>query len=93
MLKIVELKARAAAAGVDRIEIDRSHALRAGFASDKLPNKKQIAAIVDLFPGRLIFHTKEGFGLTVKGMRSAGGASAPLRDLENLLKSLEFSDK
>ncbi len=93
MLKIVELKARAAATGVDRIEIDRSHALRAGFASDKLPSKKQIAAIVDIFPGRLIFHTKEGFGLTVKGLRSAGGASDPLRDLENLLKSLEFSDK
>jgi transcription-repair coupling factor (superfamily II helicase) len=93
MLRIVELKARAAAAGIDRVEIDRSRTLKAGFSSDKLPSKKQIASIVDLFPGRLIFHTREGFGMTVKGPRAGDGSPDTLLDLENLLKSLEFSDK
>ena len=93
MLKIVELKARAAAAGIERVEIDRALTLKASFSGDKLPSKKQIAAIVDLFPGRLIFHTREGFGMTVKGPRAADGKPDTLRDLENLLKSLEFSDK
>jgi transcription-repair coupling factor (superfamily II helicase) len=93
MLRIVELKARAAAAGIDRVEIDRSLTLKASFSGDKLPSKKQIASIVDLFPGRLIFHTREGFGMTVKGLRSADGKPDILRDFENLLKSLEFSDK
>jgi transcription-repair coupling factor (superfamily II helicase) len=93
MLRIVEIKARAAAAGIERIEVDRSFTLRAGFSSDRLPGRRQIATIVELFPGRLTFHTKEGFALTVKQARAGAAPPDPLGDVENLLKSLEFSDK
>ena len=93
MLKIVELKVRAGPAGIAKAEIDRSLALKVSFSSNRPPNKKQIAGIVDLFPGRLTFHTREGLGMTLKGARAGEGRPDAMADLEKLLKLLEFSDK
>jgi transcription-repair coupling factor (superfamily II helicase) len=76
MLRLVAFKARAAAAGIEKVEINRAGILIASFSSEKTPDKKRIAGIVDLFPGRLAFHTKEGFGMTVRSEK----AGAPRRD-------------
>jgi transcription-repair coupling factor (superfamily II helicase) len=93
MLKIVEFKVRAGPAGIAKAEIDRSLALKVSFSSNRPPNKKQIAGIVDLFPGRLTFHTREGLGMTLKGARAGEGRPDAMAALEKLLKLLEFSDK
>ena len=93
LLKIVEFKARAGAAGLEKVEIDRAGGLKASFMKDRVPGKKQIAGIVDLFPGRLTFLTREGFGMTLKGARAGEGRPDGMADLEKLLKLLEFSDK
>jgi transcription-repair coupling factor (superfamily II helicase) len=93
LLKMVELKTRASAAGIERAEIDRSEALMVFFSQQRLPDKRKIASIVDLFPGRLTFHTRDGFGMTLKGARPGENRPDGVTDLENLLKLLEFSDK
>jgi transcription-repair coupling factor (superfamily II helicase) len=93
MLKILELKVRAGAAGIEKMEIDREGGLKVAFSADKLPGKKEIAGIVELFAGRLSFQTREGFGMSLKGRRASGGGLDALADLENLLKLLEFSGK
>jgi transcription-repair coupling factor (superfamily II helicase) len=76
MLRLVAFKARAVSAGIEKVEINRVGVLTASFSSEKTPDKKRIAGIVDLFPGRLAFHTKEGFGMTVRSEK----AGAPRRD-------------
>jgi hypothetical protein len=93
MLQILEFKVRAAEAGIEKIEMDRSGGLKVAFSMDKPPGKKEIAGIVDLFPGRLTFQTREGFGMALKGPRPGGGRPDAAVDLENLLKLLEFSGK
>jgi transcription-repair coupling factor (superfamily II helicase) len=93
MLKIVEIKVRSGPAGIEKAEMDRSGALRVTFACDRPPNKRQIAGIVDLFPGRLTFHTREGLGMTLKGAREGERRPDAMADLEKLLNLLEFSDK
>ena len=99
VLMLVEIKTRALATGIERVDIDAGGALRVGFASDRVPTRKQIASIAELFAGRLTFHTKEGIAMTVRPAAAAEGSprarlvSAAVSDLENLLKLLEFSDK
>ena len=113
MMRLVEIKARSLAAGIDRIEIDRGGILRVGFSPAAVPDRGRIAGIVELFPGRLAFLANEGFAVTVRPPRGkapgdpvssacraaaagdAGGSmiESRLDDLENLLKSLEFSAK
>ena len=93
LLKIVEFKARAGAAGLEKVEIDRAGGLKASFLKGREPGTKQIAGIVDLFPGRLTFHTREGFGMTLKGARAGESRPDGMADLEKLLKLLEFSVK
>ncbi|MDD4858187.1 MAG: transcription-repair coupling factor, partial [Candidatus Krumholzibacteria bacterium] len=93
LLKLVELKARSSAAGVERAEIDRSGGLKVFFSQDRLPDKRKIAGIVDLFPGRLTFLTRDGFGMTVKGAREGEQRPDGVAELGKLLKLLEFSDK
>jgi transcription-repair coupling factor (superfamily II helicase) len=93
MLKMIELKVRAGPVGISKAEIDRSGALKVSFSSDRPPNKKQIAGIVDLFPGRLTFHTRAGLGMTLQGARAGECRPDAMTDLEKLLKVLEFSDK
>jgi transcription-repair coupling factor (superfamily II helicase) len=92
VLKLVELKARALRAGIDRIEMDASGTLRVGFSSDRIPLRTHIAAIAELFAGRLTFHTKEGVAMTVRPGRAASAVELGVSDLENLLNLLEFSD-
>jgi transcription-repair coupling factor (superfamily II helicase) len=92
LLKIVELKVRSGAAGIEKAEMDRSGGLRVSFSPKKPPDKGKIAAIVDLFPGRLTFVTREGFGMTLRGARAGESRPDAMADLENLLKLLEFSD-
>jgi transcription-repair coupling factor (superfamily II helicase) len=81
MIRLVAFKARAASVGLERIEIDRSGVLTVSFTGGRTPDKKGIAGIVDLFPGRLAFDTRDGFGMTVHGERvgttRGGGASRP----------------
>jgi transcription-repair coupling factor (superfamily II helicase) len=81
MIRIVALKARAGAAGIEKAEIDRAGVLKAGFGEGKTPDKKGIAAIVGLFPGRLEFDTRDGFGMTVRpsGTGSVEAAKAARR--------------
>jgi transcription-repair coupling factor (superfamily II helicase) len=93
LLRIVEFKARAGPAGLEKVEIDRAGGLKASFLATRVPGKKQIAGIVDLFPGRLTFHTREGFGMILKGARAGESRPDGMADLEKLLKLLEFSDK
>ena len=71
MMRLVEIKARATAVGIDRVEVDRSGTLRVGFAPGVAPDRETIARIVELFPGRLAFLAKDGFGLTVRPGRAA----------------------
>ncbi|RJR31010.1 MAG: transcription-repair coupling factor [Candidatus Latescibacterota bacterium] len=73
MLRLVEIKARAAAAGIERIEIARAGTLNAGFAAARAPDRGKIAEIVELFAGRLAFSTKEGFGMTVRPAKGESG--------------------
>ena len=95
MLRIVELKARAAAAGIDRVEIDRSLTLKASFSSDRLPDKKQIAVDRRSLSGPADLSYEGGVRDDREGSSRAAGRQArhACCDLENLLKSLEFSDK
>ena len=74
ILRVVGIKARAAARGIDRIEIDRAGTLQVGFAPDGVPSREGLGAIVEMFAGRLTFHTREGFGMTVKGPKAGPGA-------------------
>jgi len=66
VLKLVELKVRALAAGIDGLDIDTAGTLKVGFAGDRVPDRKHIAAIAALFEGRLTFHTKEGIAMSVR---------------------------
>ena len=94
MLKLVELKLRALAAGIESIEIDDGGRLSVGFAAGCAPDRERLAAIAALFTGRLTFHAQGGFSMTVAGAqeRPQGGGQAPgVEDLEKLLNLLEFS--
>jgi transcription-repair coupling factor (superfamily II helicase) len=98
MLSLIELRLRAAAAGIERVEIDGRGRLRAAFAGGNAPGREVLAGIAALFEGRLTFHTERGFSMTVAGRggtQGAGkdGAAAGAEDLENLLKLLESYSK
>jgi transcription-repair coupling factor (superfamily II helicase) len=66
LLRLVEIKTRATATGIERIEITRAGTLYAGFAAAGVPDRGTIAGIVECFAGRLAFLTKESFGMTVR---------------------------
>ena len=98
MLTLVELRLRAAAAGMESAEIDGRGRLRVGFAGEAVPGRETLAGIAGLFEGRLTFHTERGFSMTVSGRRDEAAGEVPvaaagLGDLENLLKLLESSRK
>ncbi len=100
MLKLVELKARAAAAGLDSIEIDTKGVLKAAFNPGSTPPRKLIAEIAEKFEGRLAFHMEKGFSMTVSARSGEKYPADDLwssrpgaQDLESLLNLLEFFDK
>ena len=100
MIKLVEFRARAAAAGLDSVEIDTKGVVKAAFTPQKTPPRKLIAEIAKEFEGRLTFHMEKGFSMTVS---SPGNEKCPdndlwssqpgADDLESLLNLLEFFDK
>lgn len=71
MLNLLELKIRALAIGIERVEIDRGGNLRASFFADAVPPRKKLAAIAELFEGRLSFDARSGFGMTIKPKKDA----------------------
>ena len=100
MMKLVELKARAAAAGLGSVEIDTKGVLKAAFTPRDTPSRKLIAELARKFEGRLTFHMEKGFSMTVSALpgekhpaddrlSSRSGAA----DFESLLNLLEFFDK
>ena len=100
MLKLIEFRARAAAVGLDSVEIDPKGMFKAGFRPQNTPSRRLIAEIAKKFEGRLTFHMEKGFSMTVSPRpaekypaddlwRSRPGAA----DLESLLNLLEFFDK
>jgi len=100
MLKLVELKARAAAAGLDSIEIDTKGVLKAAFNPGSTPPRKLIAEIAEKFEGRLTFHMEKGFSMTVSARSGEKypaddlwSSRAGAQDLESLLNLLEFFGK
>ena len=100
MLKLVELRARAAAAGLGSIEIDTKGVLKATFTPRDTPSRKLIAEIARKFEGRLTFHMEKGFSMTVsvhpgeKHPADDRWSSRPgSADLESMLNLLEFFDK
>ncbi|MBN1165467.1 MAG: transcription-repair coupling factor [Candidatus Krumholzibacteriota bacterium] len=104
ILLITRIKTRASLAGLESLEIDGKGSVRASFASAKVPSPELIAQIAVLFEGRLTFHTRNGFSLTIKpddpvadkaGAPSSASrsGSGPPQDIERLLNLLEFCDK
>jgi transcription-repair coupling factor (superfamily II helicase) len=100
LLMMVELKARAARAGLETVEITK-RAMRAGFAAGSSPGRKLLSDLAAAFEGRLTFHTENGFSMTVRTgeapSNEAGKAGFDscktlpgTADLESLLKLLEF---
>lgn len=100
MIKLVEFRARAAAAGLDSAEIDTKGVVTAAFTPQKTPPRKLIAEIAREFEGRLTFRMEKGFSATVS---PPGNEKYPdddlwssqpgTADLESLLNLLEFFDK
>jgi len=100
MIKLVEFRERAAAAGLDSVEIDTKGVLKAVFDPQDTPSRKLIAEIVRRFEGRLEFQMEKGFSMTVsppEGEKRPPGdlwSSRPgAGDLESLLNLLEIFDK
>lgn len=77
VLRLVELKVRSLAAGVDKVDVDRGGRLHVSFSSDRVPDRTRLAAIADRFAGRLTFHTTDGIAMTVRS--AAGSAARPDR--------------
>jgi len=100
MLKLVEFRARAAAAGLESMETDAKGTVKLSFTPQNTPSRKLIAEIAKKFEGRLTFHMEKGFSMTISPpgnekypdddlWSSQPGAS----DLESMLNLLEFFDK
>lgn len=100
MLKLLEFRARTAAAGLDSIDVDTKGVVKAAFTPQNTPSRKLIAEIARKFEGRLTFHMEKGFSMTLSPpgnekypdddlWSSQPGAA----DLESLLNLLEFFDK
>jgi hypothetical protein len=77
VLRLVELKVRSLAAGVDKVDVERGGRLQVSFSSDRVPDRKGLAAIADRFAGRLTFHTADGISMTVRS--AAAPAARPAR--------------
>jgi transcription-repair coupling factor (superfamily II helicase) len=100
ILKLVELRARAAAAGLESVEIDMKGTLRAVFTPRDTPSRRLIAELAREFEGRLEFQMERGFSMTVAPSGARGRpvddlwSSLPgAADLESMLNLLEFFDK
>jgi transcription-repair coupling factor (superfamily II helicase) len=100
IVKLVELRTRAADSGLESVEIDTKGTLKAAFTPRNTPSRKLIAELAGKFEGRLTFHMEKAFSLTISpqpGQRPPDGdlwASRPgASDLESLLNLLEFFDK
>ncbi len=65
LLMMVELKARAARAGLATVEITK-RAMRAEFTAGSSPGRKLLSDLAAAFEGRLTFHTENGFSMTVR---------------------------
>jgi transcription-repair coupling factor (superfamily II helicase) len=100
MLDLVEIKARAAVAGIQSIEITPKGGMRTVFDQARTPVRKLIAEMAAYFEGRVTFGMEDGFTLDVG---PPAGAAPPkddllssrpcVADIENLLNLLEFFDK
>lgn len=105
MLKLVMLKVRALAVGVERIELARTGRLGVWFAHGVGPPRDSLSRIVEAFEGRIEFHTAPNFAVTVAAalsplqgsdyaLRDRGHtAKRAMGDLERLLNLLEFCGK
>ncbi|MCK4548570.1 MAG: transcription-repair coupling factor [Candidatus Krumholzibacteria bacterium] len=100
MLKLIEFRARASAAGLDSMEVDAKGVVKAAFTPQDTPPRKLIAEIARKFEGRLTFHMEKGFSITLlppgneKYPDDDLWSSQPgAADLESLLNLLEFFDK
>ncbi len=100
LLKMVELKVRAARAGVETVEMTK-RMMRVGFAAGNNPARKLLSDLAAAFEGRLTFHTEKGFSLSVRSREgtppgshcegNTGLEALPgMKDLESLLNLLEF---
>jgi transcription-repair coupling factor (superfamily II helicase) len=105
MLKMVMLRVRALAAGVERIDMDARGKLAVWFTPGGEPAREVLPGIVETFGGRIEFQTDRGFSLVVspavKGAESADKdghhrgrrGEGAVKDIESLLNLLEFYDK
>jgi transcription-repair coupling factor (superfamily II helicase) len=100
IIRLAIFRIRAQDAGIRSIEVDGGGVLSVNFAEGEHPSGKTLARIVDLFAGRLAFHTEDGFSLSVRsqeGARRIDGsteiAGNGFGDIESLLKLLEFYDR
>ena len=100
MIALVELRERAAAAGLESVEVDSKGTVKASFTPKNTPPRKLIADIAGEFEGRLTFHMEKGFSMTIvpdPGRKRPGDDLWTSRpgsdDLESLLNLLEFFDK
>jgi transcription-repair coupling factor (superfamily II helicase) len=100
MLKLVELRERAAGAGFESVEVDVKGVVKAVFTPQDTPSRKLIAEIAKKFEGRLEFQMEKGFSMTVSPEGNVRPPEDDLwsshpgtGDLESMLNLLEFFDK
>jgi len=91
MLRLLDLKVRARAVGVERVEVDGKGVLRVSFAKDSVPNKRRAVDIAKAFEGRLTVQSWKGFSMTIHAEKvdeEAGGGGSSTERLRPARKSL-----
>ncbi|UCF04243.1 MAG: transcription-repair coupling factor [bacterium] len=104
IVRLVGMKARARAVGIERVELNENAALRITFFEETVPHRECLAGIAEQFAGRITFHTERGFALSIRSGEAGKPADSPgmrpgdeqgacrITDIESLLNLLEFYD-